>query len=390
MVCQSCGEEVSSKVRFCPVCGIEIEEKKNTGCFDSKGEKIVEVKKKKKTDKVSEGKFIFYESVDKILESLGNNQVFLDTYPDEDTWKEIVTAKPFEKIYSDILQEEAMSKSIMAQDIVYCMYPEYNRFKEDISKIYSMFGFQDTADEKGVLFVDSSILTNRKKGILITTKGIYSSKEMRVKRESDGQYYGTHVFSFTLQMKVHVDNLSKKLFFINTEVLSYGGLWGIFESVVAMINLIYIFNCIRSGNGIEEKSAEVQNVEDFLSRTCNSVKIDSIYCEVGQPVISVFSKKYGKAQFYFEIPEEDSVFLILDATAFGSCKKGFAICTSGIYCCTGKGGEYISWLDFKDCPLGTKGGRIVIGNKEFSTGGNEDKFLKILITIQEIFQKAIN
>ena len=389
MVCRNCGEEISTKIRFCSACGMKLEEKKGTqDVLNSKTAKSVGVKQNEKQNKVSKGKFIFYECVDKILERLGSNQVFLDTYPDEDTWKEIVTAKPFEKIYSDILQEGAMSKSIMAQDIVYCMFPEFNRFKEDIGKIYSMFGFQDTMDEKGVLFVDSSILTNRKKGILVTTKGIYSSKEMRVKREDDGQYYDTHVFYFTSQMKVHVETLSKKLFFNNTEVLSYGGLWGIFESVVDMIILVYIFNCIRAGNGIEEKSAEVQVVEDFLSRTCNGAKIDSIYCEVGQPVISSFSKKYGKAEIYFEIPKEDSVFLILDATAFGSCNKGFAICTSGIYCCRGKGSEYISWIEFKDISLDTEWGGIVIGDKRFPTGGIEDKILEILKTIQEMCKRS--
>lgn len=56
--------------------------------------------------------------------------------------------------------------------------------------------------------------------------------------------------------------------------------------------------------------------------------IDSyIYIADSLKEFSIFTK----AQKHLQIPPDDDAFMIYDGTVFGSCKIGFALCTSGFY-----------------------------------------------------------
>lgn len=81
---------------------------------------------------------------------------------------------------------------------------------------------------------------------------------------------------------------------------------------------------------------EVKNsIDPDLAKTVMNMVNDaacklSISVERGNPLTS-YSEKYAKAKNCFEIPDFEDIYLIYDATIWGGCSRGFAICASGIY-----------------------------------------------------------
>jgi hypothetical protein len=125
-----------------------------------------------------------------------------------------------------------------------------------------------------------------------------------------------------------------------------------------------------------------EKIEDILIKACHAVNMDSIYCEAGNPIIDSTSKKYLNARRNFGIPDEEEIFFIYDATVFGSCQKGFAICNSGIYY-SGRVRGYWTWNEFKT--LNISGGffGLKMGSEEFSSGTDGKNLMVILEMIQE-------
>lgn len=124
---------------------------------------------------------------------------------------------------------------------------------------------------------------------------------------------------------------------------------------------------------------------DFIVRSCNSLKISDAYCEVGNPKILQSSKRYQKAKLYFNIPDNEDIFFIYDNTVLGSCKTGFALCTTGFYYCI-KQNRYIPWEEFVFVNISKCFCGIKIGEEEFTMGGEANKLITILKSIQEYFQ----
>jgi hypothetical protein len=126
-----------------------------------------------------------------------------------------------------------------------------------------------------------------------------------------------------------------------------------------------------------------REIKDMLIKACHTVNIDLIYCEIGNPVVYSTSKKYYNARNNFGIPNEDDIFFIYDATVFGSCQKGFAICDSGIYYCGHIKGCW-TWKEFKKLNITCGFSGLKMGEEVFTTAGNDGKkTLDILGTIQE-------
>lgn len=124
------------------------------------------------------------------------------------------------------------------------------------------------------------------------------------------------------------------------------------------------------------------NISDIIIKACHTVSIDSIYCEVGNPIISATSKKYLNARSNFGIPSSDDIYFIYDATVLGGCQKGFAICTSGIYY-NGKIRGHWSWNIFKGLYISCGFLGLKMGDEEFSSGSDGKKVMIILGSIQE-------
>lgn len=78
------------------------------------------------------------------------------------------------------------------------------------------------------------------------------------------------------------------------------------------------------------------NYIDIVSHICSSyyrlwdITPDCFYMSGSMKKSFLHKNKMKKAKKYFDIPEEDDVFIILD-TGIKSCSSGFVLCTSGFY-----------------------------------------------------------
>ena len=83
---------------------------------------------------------------------------------------------------------------------------------------------------------------------------------------------------------------------------------------------------------------------------------------------SAISKKEEQARKYFGFPASDKPFLILDATIFGTCKAGLALCSRGIYLRDTAGAQRaISWSDLTRCKLAADAQCLVIDSNKIVT-----------------------
>ncbi len=92
-------------------------------------------------------------------------------------------------------------------------------------------------------------------------------------------------------------------------------------------------------------------IADRIREICiKYVDVGSLYLEDGLP-----PKKLLNARQYFNIPGDEPVILLCDATVFGSCKIGFAICEKGLYWgvdwTTETKRTFLSWNDFSERQL---------------------------------------
>lgn len=161
------------------------------------------------------------------------------------------------------------------------------------------------------------------------------------------------------------------------------------EFVLKFRSFIYdiqkLKNAESHGKGYENSTEEKTDIVECIIHSCNSVKMDSIYCEMGNP-ITMSSRKYINAKAYFGIPDSEDIYMIYDETILGGCKRGFALCTSGFYYCRKQSG-YIEWSKFKDLKITKSMGAIIVGTEEFNTASDSKQILTILLTMQELLKK---
>lgn len=192
------------------------------------------------------GNYVLEADINDILNALEDNYLFYGTFNYRDgfgnptankreEWHRIITEVPFEEIYFTILDKDCFNSSLTAADIVFCMYPEMNKSNENLQKIYDLVGYQAHGNEQPVFFVDNSYTSTRTNGTLFTTKGIY--------RKNKG------MIAYSPGMPVKVEKSVKELYIKNTRVLSYNGTKKVFEDIVDLANIVYIFNCIRHETG---------------------------------------------------------------------------------------------------------------------------------------------
>lgn len=138
----------------------------------------------------------------------------------------------------------------------------------------------------------------------------------------------------------------------------------------------------RGSVNASQSASTPSSVRNAIIKACNCVNLTTDECEVGNPVLSVSAKKYTKAKTYFRIPDNEEIYLIYDATVFGSCQKGFAICSNGLYYSEDRIG-YIGWEDFKSLNISKGITGLKIGDLLFSTGLDGKKLMMILKSLQE-------
>lgn len=192
------------------------------------------------------GNYVLEADLDDILDALDDNYLFCGTFNYRDCfgtptankreeWHRIIDNVPFEEIYFTILDKDYFNRSYTATDIVFCMHPEKNKSDENLHKIYDLVGYSAHGNEQPVFFVDNSFTSTRTNGTLFTTKGIY--------RKNKG------MIAYSPGMPVKVEEATKELYIKNTRVLSYNGTKKVFDDIVDLANIIYIFNCIRHEKG---------------------------------------------------------------------------------------------------------------------------------------------
>ncbi|MCM3443106.1 GYF domain-containing protein [Metabacillus halosaccharovorans] len=91
-------------------------------------------------------------------------------------------------------------------------------------------------------------------------------------------------------------------------------------------------------------------VED-LFEICSQYTNDSYYVGAEIP-----EKKFNNVVTEFLIPSGEEILAVVDATVFGSCKNGLAICSGGMYVNNSWTGRtrrsFISWEEFKYADIG--------------------------------------
>lgn len=133
---------------------------------------------------------------------------------------------------------------------------------------------------------------------------------------------------------------------------------------------------------IQENGRQNINVvgisEERIAEICASKKDGSLYWEVGNPI---HSKKEKNARRYFEIPQDEKIYLIFDSTILGGCQKGIAVCSTGVYF-SENGLGYLDWKTFKQVPVSAGKTNIKLANLSFATGIEGKELCEILQTIQ--------
>ncbi len=83
---------------------------------------------------------------------------------------------------------------------------------------------------------------------------------------------------------------------------------------------------------------------------------------------SVLSRKEAAARKQFGVPNSEKVFLVLDATIFGTCKAGLALCTKGIYLRDTAGtARSIAWAKLPACSIAADAQTLAIDKSKIVT-----------------------
>ncbi len=127
---------------------------------------------------------------------------------------------------------------------------------------------------------------------------------------------------------------------------------------------------------------------DFIVKAAHSVNIDNVYFEAGNPCISPSSRKYSNTRKNLKIPNGEDIYLIWDATILGGVRKGFALCTTGLYYCT-KAPGFIDWERFSKVKIEKSAGGISIADEEFLCAIDDD-MLKLLHNLQERIREKLH
>ncbi len=98
---------------------------------------------------------------------------------------------------------------------------------------------------------------------------------------------------------------------------------------------------------------------------------------------SALSRKESAARQQFAVPAKDQLFLVLDATIFGTCKAGLALASTGVYLRDTAGKQRaIAWGDLPRCKVAADSQTLVIdGSKIVTLDGSV--LASLLVAIQK-------
>ncbi len=128
-------------------------------------------------------------------------------------------------------------------------------------------------------------------------------------------------------------------------------------------------------------AASASKIEQTIQSFMKSLPGESLSDVLWGPKVS---KKEDAARKYFGIPKGDKVWLILDTTLLGSCKVGFALCTSGMHAHDERGKDmHLTWQQFATVSLADDDGTLVVDGKRFIATSAVGDLLRLLRRIQK-------
>ncbi len=348
MFCFNCGEKVMDGAKFCPNCGTNLMVAAGGG------------------QAVNAPQLINREST--VVHEIETRQENSEEYTEEELveihFKDVFKGR---RQFGD--QVYIIGKDPVTQEI-----------KENMQEFY----LSDDDDEKPLLVFDYG--KELKEGFVITNQRLVwyfgsssGQQEIDLDEIKDVQI-GKAVLA-TVMNVISFDNVKYKNIYL-TGIRNETDFVLKFRQFIDRVHLIYY------GEDEEEEQcddyADNENDTDFIIRACRCVNMNPAYCEVGNPIAAASSKKYADAKTNFRIPDDEDVFLIYDATILGGCRKGFAICTTGIYYYQSRLGFW-DWEQFKSVNVSHSAFTgLLIGNESFTASGGDGKNLvMILKTIQE-------
>ena len=182
------------------------------------------------------GRYVFELDKDRVYEILKENTLFCVAFNDFPEWKEIVEEWDFEKIWNALLDNTFLQKGLLystENEVVFFLGSQANPKKEQRETICDRMGFSPHGNEIPVFFVDTSISKNRSDGTLFTTKGIYR------------KHKGSIMYSVDMPVRIEDNMLCHELYVKHTKVLDYNGSGGVFQDVIELFEILFIFCCVR-------------------------------------------------------------------------------------------------------------------------------------------------
>lgn len=156
-----------------------------------------------------------------------------------------------------------------------------------------------------------------------------------------------------------------------------------------IISGAYLYDEPLVDDEYEEQMEEAEenyegSTEEIIKQICVEKECDTGTFVVGENVKN--NKLFERAKKYFFIQDEDEVYAIYDATVWLTCKKGFAVTSSGLRFNYNKKMAYImNWENFKNAKielLGSESQKIKVGNFKFFAGEQGKNAFLLLTKIQ--------
>lgn len=342
MFCTNCGEKVTDEMKFCPNCGKSI--KNRSEGIQNNISAHVNLEKNKNMDIKEKRIEDMFWNIFKTRGKFGSRVYFIgkDLFPSQ---------------YDDNLKKYLGNCNKDEKVMLVFVYPDSN-------------------------LEDGFVITNQR---LIWHNGTYDMSEILLDDIKDVRI-GKSLLATIMNIVSYDDEIYPKIYLtgINSEE----------EFVLKFRSFIYDIQKMKKTKEKDDDSnllgTTEENIVDCIINACNSVKIDSLYCVVGNPIVSPSVKKYINAKAYFNIPDHEDVYMIYDETILGGCKKGFALCTTGFYYCKQQSG-YIPWNEFKSLRIEKSLGGVIVGSEEldFNTSGDSKQIRMILLGIQELLKKEM-
>lgn len=344
MFCHKCGQKLVEGARFCSSCGEKV-------VIPDEVEKKALISSIKETEKTKmiEPEYEEGEDDDDYRAKIGT---------------EVYAITRFGYVYR---YGNSFGNRVYFDGIDNIPTPVYDKgsdyFDYDNEKPFIVFDYKNYM-ENGFMITTSNIIWryNYGNGNEFCKCYLYDIKEVRLERVVLAQVMRIITKSGKVCKDIYLTGIENTTLFVNK-----------FSEFIQLLN----DESFEWDEEEDENVTDVEISEKEIWEICCSEKIDDIYCEIGNPLDS---PKEKTARNNFDIPQDEKMFLVCDSTVLGSCKKGFAICSTGFYFAH-NGAAKADWSIFKEVEMSYSLGTLYFANLSFSVANK--KVYAVLVKLQE-------